>query len=855
MKHLFKKAIIAGGVALAMSLGVVSTLAHRAEAKPVDASGEMRIYVDSNLGFGANISFWYDGAGSDQSVSGTIAADSIIFAGREKSSRPFYYLERAASYTGLYIKNSSGSNEWGPITAAANKLYQPTDWNDKTAYGTYSVIKVHITDDATVYDEYYVNEWNGYEAPDAGGKAGYEFTGWYLDSGFTQPFTGKSQGEATGDFNLFAKYETGVVYNDVTYYLSDPRGFLGSHAYAYLWKSSTEDKNADWPGVAMTSLGNHIFQIDSIDKYDRLIFNNGFAADPSYGEYNIQSYTIEDCIANDGNYYLVEYFFNSGKQTVVGEWAAAPEGDYLVHYNGDDYPMGVNVGLEDEYHVEFVTGATLSFTGGDEISFYRDSDLISNDSISINGSANAYKEDGHIYVHNSVSQKAYFKSVSGVSTFELYIGGYAESYSVSGQSLSIDGEFVPDPTYSAQYKSGSVSWTAGQSLILRESGHELTLLAEDGDNNAYDDSGVIKVHNAYTGILYVKVRISDGAFVAYLGGRTHTRAIEIGGTQYPLSLYQEPEKPDQYRALNVDVTAGETVKFIYDGVETSFTPKAVGNNNMTSGKKILASNESVDIYVSLSNEVWISGFGDVGGFHVLAGNRFVRMTLNPENPAEYYSDMVNFYDGEAVKIINCTDGSSLPTVFNPADGIDPASESEIKACFEVNDGVVTCTEDCSARVYIKISADHDQFYFASASPEVLAAVDYVNNFSSELKDACKEATESAKITAISTAWTKYKGIYTDDLSVAVQGVILEGSGSSVNEIKDFEERYCFFMSEYGTSASLDNFLGFSYSSASHVPSILASDASSIIMIVTIVSLVGVTAIGGFFYIRKRKSEK
>lgn len=876
MKHLFRKVFIAASVAFAMGLGVVSTqVANGIREASADSTidiyftkpssdphgswhNDVRLYwyisESSKADWpGVTMTDKYINSSSEQVVKGTIPAAStmIIFSclqdNGEYADQTVDITTNIANKKGFYLVQRESEWHWGSESVGT--------WD----VGFYNIHYEANGGTGSMGDDEAVVDVNWRLKNNVFTRSGYAFAGWNTAADGSGNSYANEEIINSGTFHdgntltLYAQWLSEG--EDYTYYVSDPRGFLGTHVYGYAFKSASSTPYHAWPGDALTG-SDGVYSFTVSNEYDSIIFNNGYDADHSYAEYNIQTNDIGDARLHNEDYYLVENFVSSAGTTLTGEWATAPEGDYYVKYGGTDYPMGVNTGFDDNQHVEFVTGATLSFSGDDELQFYKGEDEIDVSNINITSGANAYKSEGHIYTHNASSQKLYFKTIyaTSVNNFELWIGGYAESYTVSGQALSIDGEFVPDPTYSAQYKTGSVSWSAGQSLILRESGHELTLLAEDGDNNAYDDSGVIKVHNAYTGILYVKVRISDGAFVAYLGGRTHTRAIEIGGTQYPLSLYQEPEKPDQYRALDVDVTAGEDVKFIYDGVETSFTPKAVGNNNMTSGKKILASN-TVDIYVDLSNNVWISGFGDVGGYHVLAGGRFVRMTLNPENEHEYYSDMVNFYDGDAVKIIDCTNGSALPTVFNPADGIDPASESEIKACFAVNEGVVTCTDDCSARVYIKLSTDHDQFYFASASPEVLAAVEYVNNFSGELTDACSEATESAKITAISTAWTKYKGIYTSSLSAAVKTEILKGSSSSVNEIKDFEERYCFFMSEYGTSASLDNFLGFSYSPASHVPSIIAGDASSIIMIVTIVSLVGVTAIGGFFYIRKRRNEK
>ena len=45
--------------------------------------------------------------------------------------------------------------------------------------------------------------------------------------------------------------------------------------YCYMWNGSGESKNAEWPGVAMTALGDGVYSYTLPAAYDNVIFNNG----------------------------------------------------------------------------------------------------------------------------------------------------------------------------------------------------------------------------------------------------------------------------------------------------------------------------------------------------------------------------------------------------------------------------------------------------------------------------------------------------------------------------------------------------------------------------------------------------
>lgn len=250
MKKFWRNLIIGATMMSAVTAVGVSLASGFSSSKEVEveAASNMRIYVDAQLGFGGALKFWYTGAGSDKSPTGTIPKASIVTASGTLD-RDIYYLETATSYSGLYIKNGNYGNEWGPITGSNNALYQPTDWNDKTAYGTYHMYKVHITDNGSTSDQYFVTEWNAYAAPAPKGKTGYAFTGWYSDSTYQTPFNGIAQGAGTGDINIYAKYE---ATSTVDLYV-DAYDWPDLYVYTYEVVGNVKQEfNGTYPGTKVT---------------------------------------------------------------------------------------------------------------------------------------------------------------------------------------------------------------------------------------------------------------------------------------------------------------------------------------------------------------------------------------------------------------------------------------------------------------------------------------------------------------------------------------------------------------------------------------------------------------------------
>jgi hypothetical protein len=217
-----------------------------------------------------------------------------------------------------------------------------------------------------------------------------------------------------------------------------------------------------------------------------------------------------------------------------------------------------------------------------------------------------------------------------------------------------------------------------------------------GDNNAYQDSDDthFNLYNDCTEVVYLKMK-ADLSLILYIGGRTHNRTLIIGGEEHQLEAYQPEGEPLQYRVTNVNLTAGQSIFYRFDGEAQAITAKAIGNNNLTSDLKVFADATGADLYLDPENmTLWVGGLGleNATGFHLLITNdanetvQFLKMTLNENNTSEYYSAAHAFTNGDMIQIVDCSHADALPVVFNPAGGLNNYSTNE----FYLDEGVVYC---------------------------------------------------------------------------------------------------------------------------------------------------------------------
>ncbi len=466
------------------------------------------------------------------------------------------------------------------------------------------------------------------------------------------------------------------------------------------------------------------------------------------------------------------------------------------------------------------------------------------------------------------NMKVYLKTYQD-GGMSLWGDGYNENtFYVSGKNynLDIDYDFEPYGDYIKQFKTSSAVTMNMKSAqqekysIYDEAGFVQNIdFDTEGDNNAYQStspSGTFNVHNSCKEVIYIKMK-ADLSLVLYIGGRTHDRTITIDGTAHLMEAYQPEGEPLQYRLTGVDLTAGITLTYKYDGVEQTVTAKAIGNNNLTSDLKVLADAEDADIYLDPVNmTLWVSGLGleNATGFHLLIKNSaretttFLKMTLNENNTSEYYSAAHTFYYRDIIKIVDCSHADALPNVFDPADGLNEYSNDS----FMVNAfGEVMCTDGVTVNAYIQLNTDHDKLYFGDVPAAVQEAIEFTTSFASHMRNSC--SVEDGKQAAVEAAWGQAKTEYTA-LSAEAKAELAKGAESTYQDIIDFYERYVGIKGQH-SDWDLDNFMNWTVPSSSNYLFNNISKNNNALIIVLVAATITISAIGLFFIIRRKKYSK
>ncbi len=478
--------------------------------------------------------------------------------------------------------------------------------------------------------------------------------------------------------------------------------------------------------------------------------------------------------------------------------------------------------------------------------------------------------NGFRIYHNKENMKIYLKTYED-GGMSLWGDGYDElTFYMSHYNyiISLDDEFNPQDGYEKQFKTANEKSIAvradneGKYYITDEIGRAQSIQFETaGDNNAYSSTsptGTFNVYNACNEFVYIKMK-ADLSLTLYIGGRTHTRTLTIGSTDYQLESYQPEGEPLQYRVTGVDLTGGETISYKLDGVAQTITAKAIGNNNLTSELKVLADAASADLYLDPENmTLWVSGLGLEGatGFHLLIKNsdshttEFLKMTQNPANENEYFSSAHAFKCNDVIKIVDCSHSDSLPYVFDPKGGLNDNSND----AFILNDfGEVYCQEDVTVSAYIQLASNNDKLYFGSVPAAVQEAIRFTTDFASHMHNSC--STENGKQAAVEAAWAQAAGEYAL-LSAEAKAELAKGSLENCehDEIADFYERYMSIKTQH-SDWDLADFMGWAIPSSSNYFFGGIAKNNNALIIVLVAMTIAISSVGLFFIIRRKKYSK
>ena len=238
--------------------------------------------------------------------------------------------------------------------------------------------------------------------------------------------------------------------------------------------------------------------------------------------------------------------------------------------------------------------------------------------------------------------------------------------------------------------------------------------------------------------------------------------------------------------------------------------------------------------------------------------------LKMSGTGPYTISNVDLSGGSAVKMAHVTNGtedwwgqfhsvSSTDNVRYPVQEIEDENHN-------VNAGVVsTGTYNITVTYFNNGLWDYE--FEGTANVDLDAACTFASNFSTTIKANCPYNYESSSYndgksaSTLASAWSSEISAY-GSLTAVVKSY-LTNKDSHVSEITHMFEVYDYVYGHYSSVRNLSgsDFLGRSptiVNSSNIVGIVSINESTNTIAIIVIISLVSVTAIGGFFFIRKRK---
>lgn len=480
----------------------------------------------------------------------------------------------------------------------------------------------------------------------------------------------------------------------------------------------------------------------------------------------------------------------------------------------------------------------------------------------------------HTYDYSHTT-KVYLKTYSD-GGYSIWGDGYdVDFFSITVKSapsvataynLVKDETFEPNETYLEQFKTttaismkalAGTEWETSNGIMCDGLSEDVAPEAVAG-NNAMQafQSTAWKVHNDCEEVVYLKVKKTDLSVMMYIGGYEESHVLTIGGQNVPLTKYDE----NQYKASGVSLTAGDEVTaYTIEGSPVSVTAKADAHNNLTSGKKVISTIASADIYYNVSEQsLWISGLPSLAnGFHLYVNTTVYQLAtrVNEYSQTEYYSTLLTFAADDEIRFIHIQDDAA-PVIFGDA----AVEGGEQSANFEYDSvkGCIVAQNGCNSALYFKPGTPNN-VWFADVSQELKDARTFAQGFNTSLGATCNAGGSSDK-DALYTAWETQKTAF-GSLTEEAQN-ILKGATSShdVEDIAKFIAKYEYIAAKYGSYfASKDasyNFLG-----EGHVPASLyggpvdnnnSVPTASVIAIVSVVSVLSISAIIVLVAVKKRK---
>jgi hypothetical protein len=373
------------------------------------------------------------------------------------------------------------------------------------------------------------------------------------------------------------------------------------------------------------------------------------------------------------------------------------------------------------------------------------------------------------------------------------------------------------------------------------------------------EGGNIKVTNAGNYRVSVELDNGNASYTVLALDYQPDYKLLIGSTEVALSL----NSGNEYKVEHVNLTRGATLGFKNGSttVNDSFA-KVIFNNNLDSSKKVLFSATDVTVYVDVvAKSIFAEGMPNVGeGYHVIKnGSSIITMTHN-ENPSdpsytEWYTSVTSFAANDVLTFLDKkASGEVLPVEFK----ITTINAGGLGDKFEVTADGIRAKQAVDTAIYLKLKSGADEVYFGEVSEAELKAREFASNFLTAINAVCDPNGVTTDTDDLADAWAGQVTAFGGLIKGAQDILKAATAGDSVKEIRDFIAQYTYVLTKYGKyfDASTRDFLnkGITPNPVAENHLLFTKDSTTNIAMVTIIAVVGLTAIGSVVYLRARKHQ-
>ena len=413
---------------------------------------------------------------------------------------------------------------------------------------------------------------------------------------------------------------------------------------------------------------------------------------------------------------------------------------------------------------------------------------------------------------------------------------YSTSSAVSWQNW---GSVAVNPEYAASQFPATQGGTYNKSVVLTEAGnYKFRVLFQD---NA--------AHYTVTPLDYVS-----------------NYKLLVGETEYNLVAHTGNE----FKVENLSLTRGQILGYKDGSTTETSTSKLICNNNLDATKKVMFSKENATVYVdvvakTIFTELPASVTSAGQGYHVIKnGSSIITMTQNqaPADPTylEYYTEVTSFAANDVLTFLDLKTSGEVRTVEFKITTINAGGLGDK---FETTADGIRAKEAIQAAVYLKLKSGADEVYFGDVSEAVKKATQFASSFLTAINNVCDtEHGTGTSMSALASAWSAQESAFSsltpDGAKQRLKDATLD---DSVAEIRSFLNQYKYVIEKYGSELTTrlehnPDFLlkGYSQQSLGGYGINRVVNTSNTIAIIVVISVVAITSIGGFMFIKSRKHD-